>query len=84
MGALRPISDNLREITNMMPPQIEEIYEKLLWIRGDVKDMALDKTWVEPLPGAIPDTNKVTTNPLGVEEDTYYLITASSTETTLG
>ena len=46
--------------------------------------MALDKTWVEPLPGAIPDTNKVTTNPLGVEEDTYYLITASSTETTLG
>ena len=48
METLRPIVDDLCEITRILPPEIEEIYEKLLWIRGDMKDMALKETWVSP------------------------------------
>ena len=59
MNTLRPIVDNLRDITRILPPQIEEVYEKLLWIRGKVKDAALDKTWVQLEASAFPDIEKV-------------------------
>ena len=59
MNTLRPIVDNLRDITRILPPQIEEVYEKLLWIRGKVKDAALDKTWVQLEVSEFPDIDKV-------------------------
>ena len=80
MAALRPISDHLFYLTDMLPPQIEEIYEHLLWIRWDVEDMALDKKWSETLLTDAPVTNKrITTNPDGLAEEAQYRITASST-----
>ena len=68
----------------MYPPQIEEIYENLLWIRADVNDMALEESQVEISPRDTPDTDKITSIDHGVEEVTHYLITAGSTATTLG
>jgi len=44
MNVLRPIMDNLFELTRILPPQIEEVYDKLLWIRGEVEELKLAKS----------------------------------------
>ena len=84
LEALRPIVESLEYLTRILPAQIDEVYENLLWIRVKVEKMTLDKTWVANKPSPTPDTSIVKTETVGAEEETHYLITVGSSETSLG